>query len=297
MSMPIPPAVHGDLQALLELARREDVGPGDVTSTILPADVQAVGRFVAREPMTLAGIALLGEIAQAYDGELTTELLTDDAQTVAAGTPLAEWRGPARSMLTAERVALNFLQRLCGIATLTARYVAEVQGTSAGVYDTRKTTPGWRELEKYAVRCGGGRNHRKGLYDAILVKDNHLAILHRSGVEDPVAALPEVLGKLRNRHPHLQFVQLEVDTLDQLRTALTLPVDIILLDNMTPDQLRQAVALREEAGRQDAIELEASGGISLQTLRGIAETGVDRISVGAITHSAKAVDVGLDVEV
>ncbi len=297
MAIRIPPAVHGDLQSLLALARQEDLGPGDVTSTILPSGVQAAGRFVAREPMTLAGMPLLAEIAQAYDGELTTEIHAEDGARVEPGALLAEWRGPARSMLSAERVALNFLQRLCGVATLTARYVKQAHGTPAKICDTRKTTPGWRELEKYAVRAGGGTNHRRGLYDAILIKDNHLAILAAAGHPDPIAALPEAIAALREKHPDLQFVQIEVDTLEQLETALTLDVEIILLDNMNPSQLRRAVEIRARAGKADAIELEASGGVTLSTVADVAATGVDRISVGAVTHSAVAVDIGLDVQI
>jgi nicotinate-nucleotide pyrophosphorylase (carboxylating) len=297
MAIPIPPAVHGDLQSLLAIARQEDLGPGDVTSTILPVDVQARGEFVAREPMTLAGLPLLGEIAQAYNGEITTELHAEDATAVEPGAVLAEWRGPARAMLSAERVALNFLQRLCGVATLTARYVEKTHATPAKICDTRKTTPGWRELEKYAVRAGGGTNHRRGLYDAVLIKDNHLAILAAAGHPDPIGALPETIADLRERRADLQFVQIEVDTLDQLETALALDVDIILLDNMNPSQLRRAVAMRNDAGQADRIELEASGGISLSTVADVAASGVDRISVGALTHSAVAVDIGLDVNI
>jgi nicotinate-nucleotide pyrophosphorylase (carboxylating) len=297
MAIPIAPAVHGNLQSLLALARQEDLGPGDVTSTILPTGVSATGRFVAREPMTLVGMPLLAEIGQAYSGELTTEVHVEDGCNVEPGALLAEWRGPARAMLSAERVALNFLQRLCGVATLTARYVEKTHAAPAKICDTRKTTPGWRELEKYAVRAGGGTNHRRGLYDAILIKDNHLAILSVAGHPDPIAVLPETIATLRESHPDLQFVQIEVDTLDQLETALALDVDIILLDNMNPSQLRRAVEMRNDAGRTGDIELEASGGITLSTVADVAATGVDRISVGALTHSAVAVDIGLDVHI
>ncbi|MFW5732588.1 MAG: carboxylating nicotinate-nucleotide diphosphorylase, partial [Planctomycetota bacterium] len=267
------------------------------TSDILPPNVHATGRFVARQAMVFCGGKLLAPIAACYDDQLRTEVCSEEGQRVQPGDTLAVWHGPARSMLTAERVALNFLQRLCGVATLTARYVAKAHGTPAKICDTRKTTPGWRELEKYAVRAGGGTNHRRGLYDAILIKDNHLAILAAAGHPDPIVALPETIATLREKHPDLQFVQIEVDTLDQLETALTLDVEMILLDNMNPSQLRRAVEMRARAGKADAIELEASGGITLSTVADVAATGVDRISVGAVTHSAVAVDIGLDVRI
>ncbi len=285
-----------NLRRLVEQARTEDVGPGDVTSELLPPDVSATAQFTAREPLTAAGLAMLADIAAAYDPAIETTLRKTDGQQAAPRDVLAGWTGPARSMLTAERVALNFLQRLSGIATTTARYVEAVSGTQAGIYDTRKTTPGWRDLEKYAVRCGGGRNHRRGLYDAVLVKDNHLAVLARAGQADPIAALESLIAGARKKRDDLQFVQVEVDTLDQLAEALKLPVDIVLLDNMSIPQLNRAIDLRRQAGREE-VELEASGGITLRTIRDVAETGVDRISVGALTHSAVAVDIGLDIRI
>jgi nicotinate-nucleotide pyrophosphorylase (carboxylating) len=194
--------------------------------------------------------------------------------------------GPARALLTAERVALNFVQRLSGVATLTAQFVEAVRGTRAEILDTRKTTPGWRRFEKYAVACGGGRNHRIGLYDLILIKDNHLAAL-RDEMPNAIAA---AVQRARASYPQLK-VEVEADTLDQVAQAVDAGADIILLDNMTTDQLRTAVAL--VAGRA---KTEASGGVNLSTVRAIAEAGVDFISVGAITHSARAVDIGLDFE-
>ena len=286
-----------NLWRLLEMAREEDLGSGDVTSAILPPEVSARGRFVARQPAAVCGAALLEPIAAAYDGELRTEPLVADGDEVAAGAVLAVWRGPARGMMAAERVALNFLQRLSGVATTTREYVRAVAGTGAEIYDTRKTTPGWRDLEKYAVRAGGGRNHRKGLYDAVLVKDNHLAVLAKAEGKDPITALGRELERVRPYLGENAFVELEVDTLEQFRVALTLPVDIILLDNMPLEQLRQAVAMREAAGLRDVIGLEASGGITLENVRAVAEAGVERIAVGALTHSAAAVDIALDIEV
>jgi nicotinate-nucleotide pyrophosphorylase (carboxylating) len=219
--------------------------------------------------------------------------LARDGQAVSHGERLAELEGPVRELLTAERLLLNLIGRLSGIATLTQQFVQAIQGTSAGIYDTRKTTPGWRRLEKYAVRCGGGRNHRTGLFDAVLIKDNHLALMQlRPG--DAVRRVREFLlaaGRAPDRSESL-IVEVEVDTLEQLDDALTAEPDIVLLDNMSPDQLRQAVA-RRDAVNPD-IELEASGGVNLRSVRAIAETGIDRISVGALTHSAVALDVALD---
>jgi len=197
-----------------------------------------------------------------------------------------EISGPTRAILSAERVALNFAQRLCGVATLTARFVDAVKGTRAQILDTRKTTPGWRRFEKFAVACGGGRNHRLGLYDMVLIKDNHLAAL-RDAKPNPIAA---GVRRARKKYPRLQ-VEVEADTLKQVEQAAAAGADIILLDNMSPAQLRQAVKL--VAGRA---KTEASGGVNLRTVRAIAQSGVDFISVGALTHSARAVDVGLDFE-
>ena len=284
-----------DLQRLLCMARDEDLGAGDVTSAMLPATLTASARFVAREPLVVCGLALLETIAEGYDPGIRTRVHVVEGQSVGSGEALAEWSGPARSILSAERVALNFLQHLCGIATVTRRYLEAISGSNAGIYDTRKTTPGWRHLEKYAVRCGGGRNHRAGLYDAVLVKDNHLAALSSAGEDDPLSALSAALSKSRIGLSEGGFVEVEVDTLEQLARALTLDVDVILLDNMAPDKLRRAVEMRDEAASTRRIELEASGGITLDTVSAVAKTGVDRISVGALTHSAKAVDIALDI--
>jgi nicotinate-nucleotide pyrophosphorylase (carboxylating) len=287
------PAERENLLALLAMAKREDLGDGDVTSSLLPEGVQASSRFVARDRLVFCGGAFLDDIARAYDPRIKTTLAVESGERVQPGTVLAHWAGPAGPMMSAERIALNFLQRLSGVATLTGEYVAAVEGTPAKVYDTRKTTPGWRELEKYAVRTGGGVNHRKGLYDAVMFKDNHLAVMGRIS-QTPIAALKMLLDKLHQRRDQLAFVMLEVDTLAELDVALTLNVDIILLDNMTPGQLRQAVALRDQAGLRGKVALEASGGITIETVRDVAEAGVDRISIGALTHSASAVDIALD---
>ncbi len=286
-----------NLWRLLELARDEDLGSGDVTSEILPAQLRAAGRFVARQPMVFCGGALLEAIAACYDGGIRTVVRAEEGARVRAGDLLAEWSGPVRGILSAERVALNFLQRLSGVATTTREYVEAVAGTGAAIYDTRKTTPGWRELEKYAVRVGGGSNHRKGLYDAVLVKDNHLAIMAKVQGHDPFTAVARELERVRPYLPEGAFIELEVDDLEQFAGALSLDVDIILLDNMTTEQLARAVRMRDEAGAKGRIELEASGGITLANVRAVAETGVERISVGALTHSAGAVDISLDIDV
>jgi len=286
-----------NLWRLLQMARDEDLGGGDVTSAILPGGLMAQGRFVARSPIVFCGGALLESVAICYDGALRTTTLVEDGQPVEAGTALAEWTGPAKGMMAAERVALNFLQRLCGVATTTSEYVQAVAGTGAEIFDTRKTTPGWRELEKYAVRAGGGRNHRRGLYDAVLVKDNHLAVLARAEGQDPLTAAAREIERIRPYLGDRAFIELEVDSWEQYEVALTLPVDIILLDNMPADQLRRAVQRRDELGLRGRIDLEASGGITLENVRDAAEAGVERIAIGALTHSAEAADIGLDIEV
>ncbi len=286
-----------NLLQILALARDEDLGSGDVTSSILPGGVRASARFVAREPVVLCGGALLEAIAVSYDGGIETRVIVGEGERADTGAVLAEWVGPAAGILSAERVALNFLQRLTGVATTTSRYVQAVAGTGVKIFDTRKTTPGWRELEKYAVRAGGGCNHRMGLYDAVLVKDNHLAILAKAEGQDPIAALGRQLGRVRSCLPEGAFVELEVDTLEQFARALELDVDIILLDNMAVDELSRAVAMRDQGGLAGRVALEASGGITLANVRQVASAGVERIAVGALTHSADAADIALDVEV
>lgn len=289
-------AEYENLRRTVGLGRDEDLAGGDVTGGLLPVDLPATGHFAARENLLVCGLAFLGDLAAVYDPAIRTEPLAADGQAVSAGQVLARWTGPARSLLAAERVALNVLQKLSGIATVTARFVAAVEGTAASIYDTRKTAPGWRELEKYAVRAGGGRNHRRGLYDAVLVKDNHLAALAAAGEPDPLGSLASRLAEVRGTLPPGGFVEIEVDTLAQLARALELPVDVILLDNMTPFELRRAVLLRNEAGWAGKVALEASGGVTIDSVAEVARTGVERIAVGAITHSAPAVDIGLDFQ-
>lgn len=273
-------------QALIELALVEDIGPGDVTSLYFIPENRRARAFVAvRKAGVVSGVEVAAEVFATVDPDLIVETLIPDGSKVAEGALLIRVEGSARSILTAERTALNFLQRLSGVATMTARYVETVKGTNARILDTRKTTPGFRRLEKQAVIHGGGNNHRLGLFDRAMVKDNHLV------AEGGPAALQAAIYKLKAERPGVE-VELEADNLDQVRSFLELDgVDHILLDNMTPDELREAVEARGEAHKPF---FEASGGVTLQTLREIAKTGVDFISVGALTHSAPALDIGLD---
>lgn len=271
----------------VRLALAEDVGSGDVTTlATVPDTLQAAAAMVAREPLVLAGMAF----AEAAFAELSPKVIlrrdAAEGHRAAAGQVLLRIQGPAGALLTAERVALNFVQRLSGIATLTARFVEAVRGTRAQILDTRKTLPGWRRLEKYAVACGGGHNHRLGLHDQVLIKDNHLAALR----DEKPNAIAAAVTRARARFPALR-VEVEADTLEQVRQAVEAGADIVLLDNMTAEQLRAAVQV--VGGR---VQTEASGGVDLKTVRGIAETGVDFISVGALTHSARAVDISLEFE-
>jgi nicotinate-nucleotide pyrophosphorylase (carboxylating) len=294
------PAEAAACQRLVDLALEEDLaGVGDRTGqAVIPEDLQGRAAFVARAPGVLAGLPAAALVLAAVDRRLTFEPLVEDGSAVTPGTRLATAAGPMRALLVAERTALNFLQHLSGVATLTRTYVDAVAGLKCQILDTRKTLPGWRLLEKYAVRCGGGHNHRLGLYDGILIKDNHLAAL-KSGLHslaDAVAAAQQAAG---GRVP----VEVEVDTLEQFEEALSCFPEIILLDNMSLADLRVAVDLRDEetADEQweyesDIVLLEASGGVNLTTVGDIAETGVDRISVGALTHSAPALDIALDYE-
>ncbi len=275
------------IQTAVRAALVEDLGRGDVTSlATVPANTRFSVLMRAREPLVVAGLALAAAAFQQLSSAVRVKRLARDGQRVAAGAGLLKISGPARAILSAERVALNFVQRLSGVATLTARYVAAIRGTRAQILDTRKTTPGWRRFEKYAVACGGGRNYRFGLYDQVLIKDNHLAAL-RHAQPNAVAAAVQCARK----HSPRLTIEVEADTLAQVKQAVEAGADIILLDNMSTARLRQAV--KWIGGRA---QTEASGGVNLKTVRAIARTGVDFISVGALTHSARAVDIGLDFE-
>jgi len=273
------------VQALIRMALEEDLGQaGDVTSRALMPDAQATVVMCTREPCVLAGVDLVRSVFRAVDPRLIVECLSRDGEAVEEGTEILEISGPALGILSAERTALNFIQRLSGIATQTRRYVDAVADLGTQILDTRKTTPGWRLLEKYAVHCGGGVNHRAGLYDQILIKDNHLAHWRRSTGK----SIGEAVEAARAAAPGL-LVEVEADTLPQVRRLLEARPDWILLDNMSFFEMEQAVEMCK-----GLCKTEASGGITLETLRGVAETGVDAISVGALTHSVRAVDIGLD---
>jgi nicotinate-nucleotide pyrophosphorylase (carboxylating) len=276
-----------EIKAAVAAALSEDVGDGDVTTlATVPETSRVTAVMRARQPLTVAGLGFAETVFKSLSDRLRVTPLAKDSVRMDPGQPLMEIDGSARAILTGERVALNFVQRLSGVATLTAQFVEAVQGTPARILDTRKTTPGWRRFEKYAVACGGGINHRTGLFDMVMIKDNHLAAL-RGAPPNPIAA---AVQKARTARPDLK-IEVEADTLEQVGQAANAGADIILLDNMSCDQLREAVAL--VAGRS---QLEASGGVSLAGVRAVAETGVDFISVGALTHSANAVDIGLDFE-
>ncbi len=315
-----------EIRRAVQLALHEDIGTGDVTTlATVPATAVSVAVMRARDSLVVAGLAfaetafrelMRPDVAQAFQPAgsggfpaashpphetgmsrepadrnvcatlFQIEVLVQDGQRVGDGDTLLKISGPSRAILTAERVALNFVQRLSGVATLTAQFVDAVKDTHTQILDTRKTTPGWRRFEKYAVACGGGRNHRIGLYDQVLIKDNHLAALR----EEKPNAIAAAVGRAREKFPQLK-VEVEADTLEQVEQAADAGADIILLDNMNLVQLRLAV--QKIRGRA---QTEASGGVNLASVRAIAETGVDFISVGALTHSARAVDIGLDFQ-
>jgi nicotinate-nucleotide pyrophosphorylase [carboxylating] (EC 2.4.2.19) len=266
---------------LIDLALAEDIGPGDVTSeAVLPPDLCLRAHIVAKQAGVVAGLPVAEAVFRRVDPSVHFTPRVGDGARVEAGTVLAEVEGPARSLLAAERTALNFLQRLSGIATLTRRFVDAVAGTRAVILDTRKTHPGHRALEKYAVRMGGGQNHRMGLYDMVLIKDNHIAA---------AGSITAAVRRARAARPELP-IEVEVKDLDELREALELPVDRIMLDNFDLEAIRAAV--RIAAGR---VPLEVSGGVTLERVAELAATGVDYISVGALTHSAPALDISMEV--
>ncbi|WP_378148503.1 carboxylating nicotinate-nucleotide diphosphorylase [Cnuibacter sp. UC19_7] len=280
----LTPAIIADV---VDRALAEDSPWGDITSELLiPADAEVVATMDAREPGVFSGSAVLVAVFAAVDARIRVDVEVRDGERFEAGAVLARITGPARGVLRGERIALNLVQRMSGIATLTARYVAEAAGTKARIVDTRKTTPGLRALERQAVRDGGGHNHRYSLSDAVLAKDNHLAVLAAQHGGDLTAALRAVRAQLS----HTTHLEVEVDRIDQIEPVLAAGVDTIMLDNFTPDELREGVAI--VAGRA---LVEASGGVNLDTVGVIASTGVDIISVGALTHSVRSLDLGLDV--
>jgi nicotinate-nucleotide pyrophosphorylase (carboxylating) len=266
----------------VDIALAEDIGGGDLTSLFfIPETSISRARIFAKEPCIVAGVEVARRIFQKLDAQLELSISNQDGSAVQRGQSVIELFGHTRTILTGERIALNFIQRLSGVATLTARFVEAVRNTSATILDTRKTTPGLRALEKAAVQAGGGRNHRMGLYDGVIVKDNHL--LARPNLQ-------KAIFSLRRSHPSV-LIEVEADSVEQVREFVNLEgIDVILLDNMSPDQLRASVALK-----RSGLKFEASGGVSLATVRQIAETGVDFISVGQLTHSARAMDFSLEL--
>jgi nicotinate-nucleotide pyrophosphorylase (carboxylating) len=285
MSEVSPPALSLPrylVEQAVATALEEDLGGvGDITTnTIIPPDAQGDASIIVRKPGVIAGLDLAAASFKSLDPDVRFTRIVEDGSKVEVGATIARIAGKTRALLTGERTALNFFGRLSGIATLTAGYVAAVEGTHAKIVETRKTTPGLRALEKYAVRCGGGTNHRFGLYDAVLVKDNHIAA---------AGGLAEALNAVRTAVGHLVKIEVEVDTLDQLENVLRFPIDAVLLDNMDAGTLKRAIALVK--GR---VITEASGGVTLESVREIAKTGVDLISVGALTHSARSLDSSLE---
>ncbi|MEZ6134139.1 MAG: carboxylating nicotinate-nucleotide diphosphorylase [Pirellulaceae bacterium] len=294
--------LRDDLEQLVRLAIREDLGRTFDLTTVstVPKGLPAVASIRARAPGVAGGVDLIPTMIDIIGVEISVTAPIRDGSTFVPQDIVATLSGDARDILTCERTILNFLGRLCGIASWTRQHVQLIEDLPTRLYDTRKTTPGWRRLEKYAVHCGGGHNHRSGLYDAVLIKDNHLAAHHRltgklMSPREAVEYAREFVLKQVDV-PNETIIEIEVDTLEQHAEALLANPDIILLDNMSNDQLCTAVAMRDaaEPGSGRGVQLEASGGVNLTTLRGIAETGVDRISVGALTHSAINLDLGLD---
>jgi len=301
MNAPLQFPKFEEIRDIVQLARREDLGQDDVTSRItVGPDAVGVATLLQKEVGVTCGLPLVEMICRVYDERLRVEPIPGFHLDVIEGRfsdarslPLLRVRGPLRSLLSAERIILNFLQHLCGVATQTYRFVKRVEGTGASIFDTRKTLPGLRALDKYAVRCGGGHNHRMGLYDGLLLKDNHIAGISAKELAAFVGqAVARSRGEDRDR-----FIEVEVESLEQLREVLKLDgVNVILLDNMDCPKMASAVEMRDRAGKKGIVFLEASGGVTLETVRPIALTGVERISVGAITHSASALDIAMGIE-
>ncbi len=291
-------SLENDLRSLVRLSIAEDLDRAvDWTTVCLIADdVCGACQIVPRQPGVCAGLVTLPWIIDEFDAELQVDLLGSDGRPLVPGEPIAKIRGNVRDMLTAERTILNVLCRLCGVATQTQRYVKRIEGARTRLYDTRKTTPGWRLLEKYAVACGGGHNHRRGLYDGFLIKDNHLAL--GGDKNGPMSTGDAARRALQWRLSEVDgmtappIVEVEVDSLEQLRDVLPVGPDIVLLDNFPLEQLSEAVAIRNATNQ--AVELEVSGNVKIDTIAAIAATGVDRISSGALTHQATWLDLGLD---
>ncbi|MFQ5862167.1 MAG: carboxylating nicotinate-nucleotide diphosphorylase [Candidatus Brocadiales bacterium] len=279
-----------EIEQLIDVAIKEDVGGGDVTTdSLVPEWVEAKAEFVAKEAGVVAGMVVAEQVYKKLDRKVSFDYLVNEGSKVLPGRAIASVRGPARSILSGERIALNFLQRLSGIATLTARYVEKIKGHEAKVFDTRKTVPGWRTLEKYAVKMGGGMNHRMGLYDQILIKDNHLKVLEAG------QALAKGVRLARERGPQWMLIEVEAKSLEEVEEALAARPDIIMLDNMSIEDIHKGIEIIRNAGLQKPPIIEVSGGVTLDNIEEIARAGPDWISVGALTHSAKALDIALEV--
>jgi nicotinate-nucleotide pyrophosphorylase (carboxylating) len=279
------------VKRLIRLAIEEDLGSGDITTeSVVEKHMRVRARVIARGTGIAAGLSLIAAVTREFADDVAVRLKVRDGQEVSPGQTLAIIDGPARALLSAERTVLNFVQRLSGVATLTRKFVDAVAGTPARIYDTRKTTPGWRLLEKYAVRAGWGENHRMGLYDQVLIKDNHLAVMRQRG-----QGLSRAVAAIRAERPGV-VIEVEADTEAGLGAAVNAGVDVILLDNMTVDQMASAVKLTRALSGSRRPILEASGGIEIDTVRAVASTGVDRISVGTMTHSAPALDIAIEFD-
>ncbi|HHT9157601.1 MAG TPA: carboxylating nicotinate-nucleotide diphosphorylase [Candidatus Tripitaka californicus] len=277
-----------EIDQLIEMAIREDIGGGDVTTDVLVPEWQtARGEVMAKETGVVAGLPVASRVYQQINKKVSFSPNVEEGARVLPGRVLAEVSGPARGILAGERVALNFIQRLSGIATLTALFVEKIKDYHAKIYDTRKTVPGWRSLEKYAVRVGGGLNHRMGLYDQVLIKDNHLMALEAG------KALAKGVRLAREKAPQWMLIEVEVKTPEELEEAIAAKPDIILLDNMTVEEIAKAAKSIRQTHPLHPPMVEVSGGVTLENVEAIARTGVDRISVGALTHSAKALDISL----
>jgi len=293
------------IEALVRKALEEDLGTGDITTdNLIQDDALASGEFIGQKEGIICGLPIIQPLFRLLNEDIKFKAALADGDAVKSGQIIGKIFGQARAILSGERVALNFLQRLSGIATLTRKFVRAVEEFPARIYDTRKTTPIWRHLEKYAVKIGGGENHRFGLYDMVLIKDNHLRFLGASHPEDaqhPMGrrALKEHIAELRKSLAPDVKIEIEAENLNEVKEAILAGADVIMLDNMSLDEMRQAAELVRNApvrARQGKIEIEASGGVSLENVKKIAQAGVDRISVGAITHSAPALDISLEVE-
>jgi len=276
-----------EMEKVIRRAIEEDIGSGDITTdNIIEEHNNGIGVVVAKEEAVVAGLKVAEKVFDEIDSELKFERKKDDGDVVKRGDVAATVTGEIRSILKAERLALNFLQRMSGIATKTRRYVEEVQGYDVRIVDTRKTTPTLRALEKWSVRIGGGHNHRMGLYDAVLIKDNHI---------ESAGSIGEAVERVKGKIPHTAKIEVEVESIDDMKEALNSGVDVIMLDNMSLEDMKRSVDILEEEDEDDVM-IEASGGITLKNVQRVAETGVDVISVGALTHQIGSVDIGLDLE-